>query len=297
MRRGAAFATATLALACALSSPAFAMQNPEPRSVPASGPGSPLRLGNRFWRKSGSIVGPWLLLDRLRNAGARVLGASRRYQTATVAARPGRLGRLQAVGGVENVSPVPTPISRGTCGSVNSEGDTQLAAAEARSDFGVDGSGVTVGILSDSFDTDGTAPTDAAADVASGDLPGSGNPCGFSSPVSLLDDSFGGGDASDEGRGMAQIVHDLAPGARISFATAFKGEMAFAGSIRDLAAAGVLVIVDDVAYFDEPFFQDGPVAAAINEVVADGSLLLGGRQRQPDRRRQGHLLLGGAHLP
>ena len=27
---------------------------------------------------------------------------------------------------------------------------------------------------------------------------------------------------------MAQIVHDLAPGAKISFATAFKGETAFA---------------------------------------------------------------------
>ena len=30
------------------------------------------------------------------------------------------------------------------------------------------------------------------------------------------------------------------------------------------------MIVDDVAYFEEPFFQDGPVAAAIDEVVADG---------------------------
>ena len=30
------------------------------------------------------------------------------------------------------------------------------------------------------------------------------------------------------------------------------------------------MIVDDVSYFEEPFFQDGPVAVAINEVVAKG---------------------------
>ena len=31
---------------------------------------------------------------------------------------------------------------------------------------------------------------------------------------------------------MAQIVHDLAPGAAIDFATAFTGEIAFAANIR-----------------------------------------------------------------
>ena len=106
---------------------------------------------------------------------------------------------------------------------------------------------------------------------------------------------------------MAQIVHDLAPGAKISFATAFVGEVAFAENIRGLAAAGASVIVDDVGYFEEPFFQDGPVAAAINEVVGErGRLLLGRRQRQPLRRRtarqreiqrQRNRLLGNAGLP
>ena len=31
------------------------------------------------------------------------------------------------------------------------------------------------------------------------------------------------------------------------------------------------MIADDVTYFDEPFFQDGPVAVAVNEVVAAGA--------------------------
>jgi subtilisin family serine protease len=271
VRRGAALATAALGLACAAASPALAMQHPEPRSVPAQGPGSPLRLGNRVVTEVRFDAGALAALDDLRGAGAEVLDASGRYQTVTVAARPAELRALTAVDGVVSATPVPTPFTSATCpaGSVVSEGDTQLAAAEARADFGVDGSGVTVGILSDSFDTDPTAATRAAADVAGGDLPGAANPCGFTTPVSLLDDSFSG-ESADEGRGMGQIVHDLAPGAKISFATAFQGETEFADNIRGLAAAGASVIVDDVSYFEEPFFQDGPVAVAINEVVAKG---------------------------
>jgi hypothetical protein len=263
-----ALAAAALALACT-ACPAIARENPEPQSVPAAGPGSPLRDGNRVVAEVRFDHGALAGIDDLRAAGASVLAGSRRYQTVTVAVRPGRLRALNQVDRVDMATPVPTPVTYGTCGSVNSEGDTQLAAAEARDDFGVDGTGVTVGILSDSFDTDSNAPTHAAGDVASGDLPGAGNPCGFTAPVSLIDDFFSPGSA-DEGRGMAQIVHDLAPGAKISFASAFLGEVAFAENIRGLAAAGASVIVDDVGYFEEPFFQDGPIAAAINEVVGKG---------------------------
>jgi subtilisin family serine protease len=69
---------------------------------------------------------------------------------------------------------------------------------------------------------------------------------------------------------MAQIVRDLAPGAAISFATAFVSETGFAANIRALAASGARVITDDVLYFEEPFFQDGPIAVAIDEVAAAG---------------------------
>jgi hypothetical protein len=269
LRRGVAIPIAALAFACLGAAPAAAMLHPEPRSVPAHGPGSPLREGNRVLAEVRFEHGALAAVDELRSAGARILDASRPFQTVTVAAKPGALGALASVDGARSATPVPTPLIRSSCGSVDSEGDTQLAAAEARADFGVDGRGVTVGILSDSFDTDPSAPTRAATDVATGDLPGAANPCGFTDPFSLLDDSIVT-EATDEGRGMAQVVHDLAPGAKIVFATAFKGEAAFAGAIKSLAAAGATVIVDDVSYFEEPFFQDGPVSVAISEVIAKG---------------------------
>ena len=80
----------------------------------------------------------------------------------------------------------------------------------------------------------------------------------------------------DEGRAMMQIVHDVAPGASLAFYTAENSEADFASGIVKLAApvasggAGAKIVVDDVGYFDEPFFQDGLVAQAITQVVAQG---------------------------
>jgi hypothetical protein len=69
---------------------------------------------------------------------------------------------------------------------------------------------------------------------------------------------------------MMQIVHDVAPGASLAFYTAENSEADFASGISKLATAGAKVIVDDVGYFDEPFFQDGLVAQAINTVATSG---------------------------
>lgn len=245
-------------------------------SVAAEGPGSLLREGSRvlvevrFDRDIGDGVGA------LRGAGAEIVHVSDRYRTVTVAVRPADLPGIAAVPGAGGVTEVLAPVVAAECrGLVTSEGDAQLGAASAREGFAVDGSGVTVGILSDSFDTFAGAPTRAAADIASGDLPGPGNPCGRGDPVGVLADYAAPSPddplQSDEGRAMAQIVHDLAPGAAIDFATAFQGELGFATSIRNLRGGGADVIVDDVVYLGEPFFQDGPVAVAVDDVTAQGA--------------------------
>ena len=182
--------------------------------------------------------------------------------------------------GVEGVTEALAPISAAsTChGLVTSEGDTQLAAASARNAFNVEGTGVTVGVLSDSFDTSSEWATDAGDDVASGDLPGAGNPCDRTDPVEVLQDFTdtrrtdhrrGPGDGADRPRPRAR-------GADIAFATAYPNEFAFAENIRRLASpvaaggADAEILVDDIAYFEEPFFQDGPVGAAIEEVTGAG---------------------------
>jgi hypothetical protein len=49
---------------------------------------------------------------------------------------------------------------------------------------------------------------------------------------------------SDEGRDMMQIIYDVAPGARLAFRTAYRGEVDFAAGIRELANIGCDIIVE-----------------------------------------------------
>ena len=131
--------------------------------------------------------------------------------------------------------------------------------------FGVNGAGIKIGVLSD-------GATNLAASQALGDLPGD---------VTVLPGQIGDG---DEGTAMMEIVHDLAPGAKLYFATAFGSLAGFAQNIHDLRAAGCDIIVDDVFYFDESPFVDGQTAGvvsptngglilqAVNDVTADGAL-------------------------
>ncbi|QXC60182.1 S8 family serine peptidase [Aquihabitans sp. G128] len=247
--------------------------------LPASGPGSLLR-------HDGKLYVDVVATDASAIAAAAGLPGAELVATlpdgvnATVALPASSLAGLGGIAGLRSAtellapkvhrSAAPAPAAgaaraAATCPTgVRSQGDTQLKAALARSTYAVDGTGITVGVISDSFRA---APREATADVASGDLPGAGNPCGHTTPVQVLADDTAG---SDEGRAMAQIVHDLAPGAKLLFATADRGDIDFANQIRALRDAGADVIVDDIAYFNEPIYQDGPISVAIHEVGADG---------------------------
>ena len=142
---------------------------------------------------------------------------------------------------------------------IGSNGATAAQVQQALDESGlsVNGAGIKVGVLSDSFNDLGGA----AADEADGALPSAAN-------IDVIKDLVSGG--TDEGRAMMQIIHDIAPGASVAFYTAFDSEQDFANGILALAAAGCKVIVDDVSYFDEPFFQNGVIAQAIQTVEAEG---------------------------
>ena len=160
-----------------------------------------------------------------------------------------------------------TPSTSAVCDSIKSEGDTILKADQGRSTYAVDGTGVKVGVLSDSYAKAAAPPTTAAQDVTADNLPGTTNTCGHTTPVNVTDFS---GTGTDEGRGMAQVVHDIAPGSPIDFATANSTEATFAQNILNLATAGAKVIVDDVTYFAEPMYQEGVISQAVGTVRGQG---------------------------
>jgi Calx-beta domain/Subtilase family/Bacterial pre-peptidase C-terminal domain/Viral BACON domain len=157
-------------------------------------------------------------------------------------------------------SPPETDESRvsPSIGTVNSEGDITHAADQARASFNINGSGVKIGVISDSV-------KGLAQSQASGNLPN----------VTVLAGRSGvDGSEQDTGEGtaMLEIVYDLAPGAQLYFSTDKGGPSAMAQNILDLQAAGCNIIVDDVEYFDESPFQDAVIARAVNTVTAAGVL-------------------------
>lgn len=172
-----------------------------------------------------------------------------------------KIADLQEISVLNFVRPAYKPTLN--IGSVTSQGDKAQFSDKVKK-MGVNGFTTKVGVLSDSYNNLGGE----GSGVASGDLPGVGNPNGFETPVEILLDLSSGG--SDEGRAMAEIVHDVAPGAEIAFHTAFLGQPAFAQGIINLANNGCDVIVDDIGYFTAPFFQDGIVAQAADIVSNAG---------------------------
>lgn len=173
------------------------------------------------------------------------------------------ISQLGALTSVANLGFAMPSYAFSNVGSVENRADFAMETDLIRSDFGFDGTGITIGILSDSFDTavgQGNATISYADDIASGDLP-----AGI--PILEEYDQFR---AIDEGRAMAQLIHDVAPGANLAFATAFLGQTSFANNILALANISD-VVVDDIYYSFAPFFQDGVIAQAVDAAFAGGT--------------------------
>ncbi len=141
----------------------------------------------------------------------------------------------------------------GNVGAATSQGVVAHAADKVQQ-TGIDGTGVKVCVLSDGVNS-------LAARQASGDLPA----------VDVVAGQAGNG---DEGTAMLEIIHDMAPGATLGFATANPSQAQMASNIQTLRNAphNCNIIVDDYTYYLEPPFQEGVIAQAVTTVSTGGAI-------------------------
>jgi hypothetical protein len=158
-------------------------------------------------------------------------------------------------------------------GSVDSEGDTTHRAILARTRYGTTGAGVNVGVISDDV-----LYLDQLQ--ANSDLPAVGIATGQSglSPSAAFE--------TGEGTAMLKIVHDIAPGARLFFASGEPWSNGFYQNILDLRFQSHCdIIIDDLDDVYEPTFSDGYLSLAVNQVTNDGALYFSACGNQGDLSR------------
>jgi Subtilase family len=205
-----------------------------------------------------------VLMRELAAAGAQDVQQSGNLVSARLS--PLSVDALRAVSSAQFIRVTPGSIR--LSGKSQSGGDKAQRSNLARNRFGVNGKGATVGIISDSWNVLGGA----AAGIASGELPGPGNPNGFTTPVNVLKEQTNAGNL-DEGRAMGEIVHDVAPGAKLAFYGP-ESLQDHAKGVRKLAAAGATVIVDDKQWFADPWYQPGPISLASRDVLAKNNTVV-----------------------
>jgi subtilase family protein/ASPM-SPD-2-Hydin domain-containing protein len=202
------------------------------------------------------------------------------------------VSRLTAVAQLAVVDAIRLPTyARARAGNALTEGDVILHADAVRAQFGLDGTGVRVGVVSDGLKgvfATGCTTSCAGVDggpIATGDLP---TATGVRTTAGVLKESSGGivarsfsanGDleglpptspacsfkgAGAEGTALLEIVHDLAPGAKLSFANG-DTDLAFSQAVNFLAASND-VVLDDIGFFGEPY--DGSSGVSSNTAAA-----------------------------
>src|SRR5262245_25589746 len=188
-------------------------------------------------------------LQKLQQAGVRIerIQVARGRVQARVDASA--LETLAGFSWVHAIRTVDRAVVR--AGSVTTEGDA-AGRADALRAQGVDGTGVVVGVISDGIDS-------VQAAQATNDLP----------DVVVPNDSRCQKGAGDEGTALLEIVHDVAPGAKLLFSGP-ASSLDMVDAVACLTDAGANVIVDDLGFFGEPYFEDGPVAAAVDTAVTAG---------------------------
>ncbi|UCG39352.1 MAG: hypothetical protein JSV00_03740, partial [bacterium] len=160
---------------------------------------------------------------------------------------PGLLGDAASL-------PFVTRITRPSYGTINAGPTTSEGVSIHRAGvvhgLGFDGGGLTVGVISDGADSYQAAQT-------AGDLPAALTLYGTCTAPT----------ACDEGTAMLEIVNDMAPGADLAFCAGLNTTAEFLQCLADLTGHGVQVIVDDVIFYEEPYFSDGVLAQSVQALL------------------------------
>ena len=161
------------------------------------------------------------------------------------------------------------------------EGDSIHRADELR-DLGFDGGGVRVGVISDGID----GLCDA---VAAGELPSGIQAFGTCNDANPCLCSNGA-----EGTAMLEIVHDMAPGAALGFGSGIASSLQFIQSVEELTRDFQAdIIVDDIGFFLEPYFEDGPIAQAVQAAIDQGVLYVSSAGNQAQEHYEGDYVDSG----
>lgn len=139
--------------------------------------------------------------------------------------------------------------------AVTSQGVSLTGAADVQA-LGPTGSGARVGVIDLGFGSLGAAQ-------ASGDLP---------SDLSLTDYTGSGTGGINHGTQVAEIVHDMAPGAALYLAK-ISTSLELAQAVDDMIAAGVDVIVHSVVWFGAAFYDGTGPLCAITDDAARADIL------------------------
>ncbi|QNE19210.1 S8 family serine peptidase [Kribbella qitaiheensis] len=151
-------------------------------------------------------------------------------------------------------------------GPVTAE-SVQLHKADIAQSSGLTGRGQKIGAISGDVDH-------LAESVAQGELP---------PDVQVLQQ---GTYDDDEGTAMLEIIHDLAPQAKLAFASTQDTTADYVAAFHTLANAGVTMIAEDIALDDDPAFQQG-IGAATAEGLAKHGIFVSSSAGN----------LGGRHAP
>jgi subtilisin family serine protease len=188
----------------------------------------------------------------IESQGGAVIAKLPKYHAMTAKIPLAKVEALAARPEVKSIEATPPAIRNQSPRRLqDEEGDISHAAASARKTFKTTGRGIKICVVSDSVDH----LDDAKAN-------------GSLTNVQILPGAQGSGEG--EGTAMLEIIHRIAPGATLGFATGDGGPVVMAENIGRLADAGCKIIVDDLSYSNESPFQDGIIAQKVSEVSARG---------------------------